>query len=246
MKKHLILFIIAFNIITFGLSLSPQVVQAVGPLLSNSLIQDAQCSAGNCSLNTFIALGVSLSNIILGLVGALTLAMFIYGGVMLLISGGNSEKISKGKDIILGSVVGLLIVFGSYTIISFVVDDVLGAKKSFSGSAPPDSGNAGGSKGDATICGDISNLEHCIEGSQQCLDGYGREGTPVPGKKCSVPDDFCCQFQPEPTQAEKCEGTGNRKCAVTPTCPTNYRAYSRNLLCQAPNDLCCEPFNNED
>lgn len=245
MKKKLFIFIFIFSLIVYGLSFSPQVVLAVGPLLSNSLIQDAECSSGSCSLNTFIALGVSLSNIILGLVGALTLAMFIYGGVMLLISGGNSEKISKGKDIILGSVVGLLIVFGSYTIISFVVNDVLGAKKSFSGSAPPDSGNAGGNQGDKTVCGGVPNLrEHCIEDSQLCIDGYGRDGTPVKGKKCSAAGHYCCQFQVEPTQDKKCEGTGNRKCAAV-TCPSGYSALTSGLLCQAPNDLCCKPNTEE-
>lgn len=232
MKKKLFIFIFIFSLIVYGLSLSPQVVQAVGPLLSNSLIQDAECSSGSCSLNTFIALGVSLSNIILGLVGALTLAMFIYGGVMLLISGGNSEKISKGKDIILGSVVGLLIVFGSYTIISFVVDDVLGAKKSFSGSAPPDSGNAGGNQGDKTVCGGVSNLEHCINDDQVCIDTWGQDGQGI-DKKCKT-GQFCCKFQIEPSPT--CEGSD--KTCETSSCP--FGLASPQLPCPTTKPLCCE------
>ena len=110
-------------------------------LLDDTLIQEAECT-GKCTLNSFISLGINLSNIILGVVGALTLVMFIYGGVVLVLSGGNSEKVTKGKEIILGSVVGLLIVFGSYSIISFVINDVFEAKvngqNAFTGEAPKD------------------------------------------------------------------------------------------------------------
>ncbi len=233
MKKHFIIFVFAVSLVTYGLSLSPQVVQAVGPLLSDSLIQDAQCNkGGSCTLNTFIALGVSLSNIILGLVGALTLAMFIYGGVILLISGGNTEKISKGKEIILGSVVGLLIVFGSYTIITFVVNDVFVAKQKFTGSAPPDSGNAGGTKGNSDECGVSSNLETCIESIRTCVDSWGQEGQTIE-KKCGS-GKYCCKFQPEP--AVTCEGSG--KTCDASTCP--FGLSSPQLPCPTTKPLCCE------
>ena len=114
-------------------------------LINDKLIQEEECTS-NCTLNTFISLGVNLSEIILGVVGALTLAMFIYGGVKLILSGGSSEKVTEGKNIILGSVVGLLIVFGSYSIINFVINDVFEAKvnndgtlqNAFTGEAPKD------------------------------------------------------------------------------------------------------------
>lgn len=237
MKKHFIIFFFAVSLVGYGLSLSPQVVQAVGPLLSDSLIKDAECSTNNCTLNTFIALGVSLSNIILGLVGALTLAMFIYGGVVLLISGGNTEKISKGKEIILGSVVGLLIVFGSYTIISFVVNDVFDAKQKFTGSAPNDTGNAGGTKGNSDECGVSSNLETCIESIRTCVDSWGQAGQTIE-KKCGS-GKYCCKYQPEPTVT--CEGSsGSSVRTCRSTCLATEFLSSPQLPCPITKRNCCE------
>ena len=53
--------------------------------------------------------------------------MFVYGGVMMLISAGNSEQVSKAKGIIMAAIIGLVIVFVSYIIVSFVIS-ALGAQ----------------------------------------------------------------------------------------------------------------------
>jgi len=74
---------------------------------------------GNCQLNDFMRVVIQASDIILGLVGSLALLMFIYGGVMFLISAGSSERVTQAKQIIIGAVIGLVIVFTSYTIINF-------------------------------------------------------------------------------------------------------------------------------
>jgi len=111
---------------------------ALGAILDDSIIAEASClKGGTCSLNTFIKLAISVANFILGIVGALTLLMFVYGGFMWILSGGSSERVKKGKDIIVGSIVGLLIVFSSYMIISWV-SSTLGATGGFefTGKAP--------------------------------------------------------------------------------------------------------------
>lgn len=70
-------------------------------------------------LNDFVQLAVNVSNWILGIVGSLALLMFVIGGFMFLISAGNSKTVEQGKSIIIGSVIGLLLVFSSYMIIQF-------------------------------------------------------------------------------------------------------------------------------
>jgi len=80
--------------------------------------------SGNCgdyTLDDFVILAINASRIVLGLVGSLALIMFIYGGVMFLISGGSSESISKARKILIAATVGLLIVFTSFLIIKFVL-----------------------------------------------------------------------------------------------------------------------------
>ncbi|MDP2768006.1 MAG: pilin [Candidatus Methanoperedens sp.] len=82
----------------------------------------SQGNCGNYSLNDFIQLAVNVSQWILGITGSLALLAFIYGGVVFLISAGNTEMVAKGKRIITGAVIGLVIVFASYTIIQFTMD----------------------------------------------------------------------------------------------------------------------------
>ena len=80
-----------------------------------------QCKqyCGEYEVNDFVALGVHISQIILGIVGSLALLAFVVGGVMFLASGGNKNLVDRGKATIIGAVIGLVVVFASYTIISF-------------------------------------------------------------------------------------------------------------------------------
>jgi len=71
------------------------------------------------SLDVFMLLAINIANWILGIVGSLALLFFIYGGFTFLISAGNTAQVDKGKKILGGAVVGLLIVFCSYLIIKF-------------------------------------------------------------------------------------------------------------------------------
>ena len=61
-----------------------------------------------------------VSNIIatiLGIVGALALLMFVWGGLMWMTSGGNREKVQKGKNTLVWATIGLLVIFASYSIL---------------------------------------------------------------------------------------------------------------------------------
>jgi len=58
----------------------------------------------------------------LGIVGSLALVMFIYGGLTWMISGGNEEKIKKGKGIIIWAVFGIVIIFTSYSLLSLIFE----------------------------------------------------------------------------------------------------------------------------
>lgn len=80
-----------------------------------------QCRVcGTCGLNDFVQLGVNLFNYVIGIVGALALLAFIYGGILFLFSGGSPEQIEKGKKALVGAVIGLIVVFASYMIVGFV------------------------------------------------------------------------------------------------------------------------------
>ena len=65
-------------------------------------------------------------NAILGIVGSLALAMFIYGGFTWMTAGGASEKVQKGKDIIIWATIGLIVIFSSYALVYFVLNNLIG------------------------------------------------------------------------------------------------------------------------
>ncbi|KKQ62250.1 MAG: hypothetical protein US81_C0001G0041 [Parcubacteria group bacterium GW2011_GWE2_38_18] len=87
--------------------------------------QSGTCpNGGNCgsyTLNDFLELGVNVTKWILGIVGSLALLAFLFGGFMMLISEGSSDKVTKAKSIITGAVIGLIIVFSSYLIVDFIL-----------------------------------------------------------------------------------------------------------------------------
>ena len=76
---------------------------------------------GRCELEDILQVIVNLSVFILGITGSLVLIMFIYGGFMWLTAAGAQERVRKGRDILLGAVVGLVIIFGSYAAITLLV-----------------------------------------------------------------------------------------------------------------------------
>ena len=67
----------------------------------------------------------NIINAILGVVGSLSLLMFIYGGLVWMTAAGSKEKIQKGKDILVWSTVGLVVIFMSYAIVKFVLTDLI-------------------------------------------------------------------------------------------------------------------------
>ena len=125
--------IIFYTFIIFGISLIfiPKIIFAQ-PLLDGTDAEkkcdcvknpkDPKCQqyCGEYGVNDFVSLAKRASDIILGLSGSLALLAFIYGGVMFLISSGNNEQVSKAKSILMGAVIGLIIVFISFTIVNFV------------------------------------------------------------------------------------------------------------------------------
>ena len=76
---------------------------------------------GSYQLSDAMALVIHIADIILQVVGVLTFAMFIYGGFLFLISAGQAESIKKAKKIIVAAVIGLIIVFVSYLLVSFFI-----------------------------------------------------------------------------------------------------------------------------
>jgi len=70
---------------------------------------------GDVTIAEFIGRGVRA---VIGIVGALALLMFIYGGIVWMTAGGSQDRITSAKNILKNSFIGIMLIFFSYTIIS--------------------------------------------------------------------------------------------------------------------------------
>ena len=120
-KTILVSILFAISLVLF----SPVLVYGAGiipePSGASTCPANYNGTCGDYTVNDFIVLAVRVSSWILGIVGSLTLLMFIYGGTMFLISAGSSDKIGEARKIIVAATIGLLIVLASFLIIKFVL-----------------------------------------------------------------------------------------------------------------------------
>jgi hypothetical protein len=79
------------------------------------LVDPLNSQGGNIQL-----LAARAIRIVTGVSGSIGLLMFVYGGFTWLTSGGNPEKVKRGKQIFVTASVGLLIIFGSYALLRVV------------------------------------------------------------------------------------------------------------------------------
>lgn len=66
------------------------------------------------------ALAIRILQIFLGFLSVIGLSIFIYGGFLMLTSGGNVERIKKAKTTLVWAALGILVILGSYTFLQFV------------------------------------------------------------------------------------------------------------------------------
>lgn len=243
-------------IVAAAVSFIPQVQAAQESILDSGLVSEVSNCGPNgtqCSLNAFLRLGLNVSQYILGIVGALTLLMFIVGGVMMMLSGGSADKVKKGKDILIGSVIGLAIVFSSYLIIKFTTEQLLGGK--FNANLPEETimertgacSKAGGKCVTGQCSGEQTTLANteckkdvescCVPKGKSCLDKGGKcwnscKGADTPMEGVCPNNQVCCQ-----------EGSGacifnDLICKDVEHC-TNDKWHA-NYTCVEPTPMCCE------
>jgi len=105
-------------------------------VLAGDQTQDQPSSSGTVKLDNPLGetktpqvLIGKVINAVLGIVGSLALAMFIYGGFTWMLAGGNSEAVTKGKNILIWATLGLVVIFTSYALVHFVIFDALVGSK---------------------------------------------------------------------------------------------------------------------
>jgi len=62
-----------------------------------------------------------LISAMLGIIGSISLLMFVYGGVLWITSMGNDKTVAKGKAVLVYAVIGLAVIAGAYTLTNAVI-----------------------------------------------------------------------------------------------------------------------------
>ncbi len=84
--------------------------------VAQSVLAEATTLTNPISANSADELAATIIKVVLGSVGSVALLVIIYGGVELLISAGNQERVDKGRKALMWAALGLLVVFSSYGI----------------------------------------------------------------------------------------------------------------------------------
>ncbi len=70
---------------------------------------------------------MSVIRALLGFLGIVAIVIMLYGGFVWLTSAGNEEKVSQAKKIISAGIIGLIIIFVSYALATFVITQIMSA-----------------------------------------------------------------------------------------------------------------------
>ena len=114
MRYQLLLFVFAVS-----LFVTPNAKAFEGTIQAGA---DAARGNGQTA-NLFGSTGIfsTITNVLLFLLGAISVIMIIVGGLRYVISGGNSNNVTAAKNTILYAIVGVIIAMLSYAIINFVL-----------------------------------------------------------------------------------------------------------------------------
>ena len=117
MKKTLKQFFILICLVV--LLILPYFVFAASPL---SKLKDVAEGGGYEEVNetSFASILGSVVNAFLSLLGIIFIVLTVYAGYRWMTAGGNEEKVTKAKETLWRSIIGLIIVVGAYAIYNFI------------------------------------------------------------------------------------------------------------------------------
>lgn len=119
MKKIFLFLVIIGTIFSLGVTTFVKPVAAVD--IYNGCASGSSselCKHKNDDIKTYLKNGI---NILLYVLGAIAVIMIIISGILYTTSGGNSGTVTKAKDTLLYSVVGLVVAIFAYAIVNFVI-----------------------------------------------------------------------------------------------------------------------------
>ena len=86
---------------------------------------------GSCAdVNKLLELVINIGKWFFSIIGSLAFVFFVYGGFTMILSFGSAEKFKKGQQVLVAAVIGMIIAFGAYALVNFLLTS-LGVSDSF-------------------------------------------------------------------------------------------------------------------
>ena len=104
-----------------------------GPLENYGLTTARDFGLGTNNLIETIA---RIVQVILGFLGILAVLLILYAGFIWMTAAGDPAKIDKAKKIIINAVIGLIIIFSAFAIVSFIINQLWGGRDGSWGPRP--------------------------------------------------------------------------------------------------------------
>ncbi|MNH58407.1 hypothetical protein D3C85_1118990 [compost metagenome] len=135
--KTMLASLLAVPVLAFGVvALAPAAVNAQAatptcdPATNTSISGGLACSKPtdtNAPTNLFGVGGIftTIVNILLFIIGAISVIMLIIGGIRYTISGGDSSAVTSAKNTIMYAIVGIIVAVLAYAIVNFVLTSLV-------------------------------------------------------------------------------------------------------------------------
>lgn len=105
--------------------------QSVGAsdLNLGSGVSDSNPNTGGSTVPTTLfgtgGIFTTIVNILLYIIGAISVIMLIFGGIRYVVSGGDSAAVTSAKNTILYAIVGIVVAILAYAIVNFVINGLV-------------------------------------------------------------------------------------------------------------------------
>jgi cbb3-type cytochrome oxidase subunit 3 len=100
---------------------------ALVPLAAGAITLLPPCTAtGDCGISDILAVFINLAEFLLGIVGAVALGYFVYGGFVFILSRGNKGEVDRAFGILRSAAIGMAIIFLSGVLVRFTTRALTG------------------------------------------------------------------------------------------------------------------------
>lgn len=115
--------IMVVSALVLGVGVSAPVYAADCGVVSAGISQGAECAKPtNAPANLFgqNSIFVTVTNILLFIIGAIAVIMLIVGGIRYVVSAGDQTAVTSAKNTILYAIIGIIVAFLAYAAVNFI------------------------------------------------------------------------------------------------------------------------------